>query len=122
MFILLHLCISYCYFQACDFPSGNLPRGSVLNRIYRMQQLHCISSDIVYAIYSKYSSIVDEQMVYFSSTETTKPSSTSNTTISDRICNDETLNSTQIALLHNYLLFSIARDCSILLSFREIDL
>ncbi|XP_074098140.1 inositol phosphate kinase 1 [Cotesia typhae] len=108
--------------EACDFPSGNLPRGSVLNRIYRMQQLHCISSDIVYAIYSKYSSIVDEQMVYFSSTETTKPSSTSNITISDRICNDETLNSTQIALLHNYLLFSIARDCSILLSFREIDL
>ncbi|KAH0562779.1 inositol-pentakisphosphate 2-kinase [Cotesia glomerata] len=108
--------------EACDFPSGNLPRGSVLNRIYRMQQLHCISSDIIYAIYSKYSSIVDEQMVYFSSTETTKPSSTSTTNTSDRICNDETLNSTQIALLHNYLLFSIARDCSILLSFREIDL
>ncbi|XP_057319303.1 inositol-pentakisphosphate 2-kinase [Microplitis mediator] len=108
--------------EACDFPRGNLPQGSVLNRIYRMQQLHCISSDIVYAIYSMYSSIVDEQMVYFPSTNDTAKQSFSSTSTSERICNDKTLNKTTIALLRNYLLFSIARDCSILLSFREIDL
>ncbi|XP_034936185.1 inositol-pentakisphosphate 2-kinase isoform X2 [Chelonus insularis] len=101
--------------QTCEFPSGKLPQGSALNRIFFMQQLHCINTDVVYAMYSSYSSILNEQMVYFPQPNQIKLPNECNR-------HKTQLNYDQIIILQKYLLFSIARDCSILISFREIDL
>ncbi|KAK0087792.1 hypothetical protein PV325_014131 [Microctonus aethiopoides] len=100
--------------QACKFPDNNLPRGSVLGRIFRMQQLHCTSANVIYSIYSSWSASLNEQKVYFSSPEELKLETNDNN-------RGETFISDEITLLRNYLLFSIARDCSILLAFREIN-
>ncbi|XP_034936187.1 inositol-pentakisphosphate 2-kinase isoform X3 [Chelonus insularis] len=102
-------------FPTCEFPSGKLPQGSALNRIFFMQQLHCINTDVVYAMYSSYSSILNEQMVYFPQPNQIKLPNECNR-------HKTQLNYDQIIILQKYLLFSIARDCSILISFREIDL
>lgn len=80
----------------------------MLERIFRMQQLHRTSFEVVYEIYSKHSKTLNDQMVYFpSSTEDIKQSK---------------LNFEEIELLRNYFIFCTARDCSILLALHELDL
>lgn len=52
--------------EKCDFTKTDLPQGSVLNRIREMQQLHCCGDDIISWIYSKYSPILDDEIIYSS--------------------------------------------------------
>ncbi|XP_043485160.1 inositol-pentakisphosphate 2-kinase [Leptopilina heterotoma] len=52
--------------EKCDFTKTDLPQGSVLNRILEMQQLHCCGDDIISWIYSKYSPILDDEIIYSS--------------------------------------------------------
>ncbi|XP_051164350.1 inositol-pentakisphosphate 2-kinase [Leptopilina boulardi] len=52
--------------EECDFTSTDLPHGSVLKQILEMQQLHCCGDDIISWIYSKYSTILDDELIYSS--------------------------------------------------------
>ncbi|XP_011314452.1 inositol-pentakisphosphate 2-kinase isoform X2 [Fopius arisanus] len=92
----------------CDFPSGNLPDGSILGCLFRMQQLHSSSADDVYRIYSQHSTHLNEEIVYFSESCEYKSGGHS-------------VDFGDILILRNYLLFTTARDCSVLLTFREVD-
>lgn len=84
-------------FKKCNFTTGYLPQGSVLQKIYSMQKLHDTSSNEIYNIYEKNSNIHLNDVFFYNKQ------------------ND-------VQMLKNYSLFTTARDCSILLSFRQIDL
>ena len=95
-----------------------LPQNSVLERILSMQSLnsHCI--EFVYGIYSNYSTILTDLLIYLDSNallEVEKKNNLSQLRPQLRpTCED-------LSILREYLLFRIARDCSILIAFQEID-
>ncbi|KAF7989323.1 hypothetical protein HCN44_007997 [Aphidius gifuensis] len=84
--------------KKCNFQYNYLQEGCVLDKLYKLQKLHDTNLYEIYNIYQKYSNINNVNL-YF-----------------DNNVNDD------IIRLRNYLLFSTARDCSILFSFRKIDL
>ncbi|XP_015112212.1 inositol-pentakisphosphate 2-kinase isoform X2 [Diachasma alloeum] len=94
--------------KICNFPDGNLPEGSILGCLFRMQQLHSSSADHVYRIYSQHSTHLNEEIVYFSESCEYKSG-------------ENSIDFSDILILRNYLLFTTARDCSVLLTFREVD-
>uniref|UniRef100_A0A0C9RAP8 Inositol-pentakisphosphate 2-kinase n=1 Tax=Fopius arisanus TaxID=64838 RepID=A0A0C9RAP8_9HYME len=106
--VIIHFVFFFFCFQFCDFPSGNLPDGSILGCLFRMQQLHSSSADDVYRIYSQHSTHLNEEIVYFSESCEYKSGGHS-------------VDFGDILILRNYLLFTTARDCSVLLTFREVD-
>lgn len=52
--------------EECNFESdGGLPNNSILERILRMQRLPFINREHIYNTYSKYSSVLTDEQVYF---------------------------------------------------------
>ncbi|XP_043800806.1 inositol-pentakisphosphate 2-kinase isoform X3 [Apis laboriosa] len=190
--------------EACDLKGETLPNNSVLERILRMQRLSFISSEYVYNTYSKFYSLLNDDIIYTNminmfklndhrisyfkqkKTITENPeilkeayiqtcAKDISTSIRSKFdddyssnkhinelnenifliqksilipmhieknnlwynkystihnennihCNEKetylTINTESLLCLQNYLLFSCARDCSILMSFREIN-
>lgn len=83
----------------CNFQQNYLQEGCVLDKLYKFQKLHDTNLYEIYNIYQKYNNNINNTNLYFD----------------NNVNND-------VIRLRNYLLFSTARDCSILLSFRKIDL
>ncbi|XP_033220856.1 inositol-pentakisphosphate 2-kinase [Belonocnema kinseyi] len=52
--------------EECDLTSTDLPQGSVLERILEIQRLHCHGADVIYWIFSKFSPILDNEIIYSS--------------------------------------------------------
>ncbi|XP_012282176.1 inositol-pentakisphosphate 2-kinase isoform X2 [Orussus abietinus] len=50
--------------KSCDLKGGELPEGSVLERILRMQQLPYCSADVVYQAYNKYFATLSKEAIY----------------------------------------------------------
>ncbi|XP_063990881.1 inositol-pentakisphosphate 2-kinase isoform X2 [Diachasmimorpha longicaudata] len=94
--------------RACNFPDGNLPKDSILGRLFQVQQLHSSSAQHVYRIYSQHSTHLNEEMVYFTDSSEYKGG-------------ENSIAFNDILILRNYLLFTTARDCSVMLTFRQID-
>lgn len=87
-----------------------LPRNSVLERVLRAQTLNDHSVDYVHRIYSRYSKILNDEMIY------KKTNSVNHKEAIESAPSEE-----ELLVLRNYLVHRIARDCSIMMAFREID-
>ncbi|XP_043504266.1 inositol-pentakisphosphate 2-kinase [Polistes fuscatus] len=137
--------------EECNRETNDLPKDCVLERILSMQRLPYVGTEYIYDIYDKYSTVIDDEIIYShlinSSRNYTKEihevsneNHTSNwlTTASKneeftdksnngkkdiehnshRISNN--INEKDLIALQNYLLFSTARDCSILITFQQL--
>ncbi|XP_067204702.1 inositol-pentakisphosphate 2-kinase isoform X2 [Linepithema humile] len=50
--------------KSCNFDGDELPEDSVLGRIWNMQRLSYINTNYIYNIYSKFASLLDDDMIY----------------------------------------------------------
>ncbi|XP_066593161.1 inositol-pentakisphosphate 2-kinase [Prorops nasuta] len=103
--------------EPCDFGEPQLPENSILERILRMQKLCYVPAEIVNDIYGKYSTIIDNDMVYFGLNKFHKTPDTRELLEQTFPVPNEFL-----LLLQNYFLYCTARDCSILVTFKETQL
>ncbi|KAI4486844.1 hypothetical protein M0804_006214 [Polistes exclamans] len=158
--------------EKCNRETNDLPKDCVLERILSMQRLPYVGTEYIYDIYDKYSTVIDDEIIYShlinSSRNYTKEKhevsneNNSNNCLtmaskngenielienknqwkknfsckneefmdksnnekkdiehnSDRISNN--INEKDLIALQNYLLFSTARDCSILITFQQL--
>ncbi|KAI4503089.1 hypothetical protein M0802_002133 [Mischocyttarus mexicanus] len=154
--------------EECKRETNDLPKDCVLERILSMQRLPYIGTEYIYDIYDKYSTMIDDDIIYShlinssrycikEKHEDSNGNHTNNwlTTTStneenvelienknfscnnkefmdksndgkkdiehnnDRKISDQ-INEKDLIALQNYLLFSTARDCSILITFRQL--
>lgn len=105
----------------CNLKPGKLPSNSVLGRILRMQKLSFIDPEYVYDIYSKYRESLTDDIIYSDLIKTYEVDSKDTFYFEQKETNDTTEITSITRCLQKYLLFTCARDCSILMSFREIN-
>lgn len=50
--------------QNCNFDGSELPKDSVLERIWNMQRISYVSTSYIYDVYSKYASLLNDDVIY----------------------------------------------------------
>ncbi|XP_072750850.1 uncharacterized protein Ipk1 isoform X2 [Anoplolepis gracilipes] len=48
----------------CNFDGDELPRNSVLERIWNMQRLSCVNTNYIYGIYSDFAALLNDDTIY----------------------------------------------------------
>ncbi|XP_017892328.1 inositol-pentakisphosphate 2-kinase [Ceratina calcarata] len=104
--------------ESCNWKGEQLPNDSVLGRILEMQKVPFVSAEHVYNAYSKHRESLTDDTIHSSLTKTHE---LGREETSDPEQESETGTTRRTSRLQNYLLFTCARDCSILMSFRETN-
>ncbi|XP_011640537.1 inositol-pentakisphosphate 2-kinase isoform X2 [Pogonomyrmex barbatus] len=58
--------------KKCNFNGSDLPKNSVLERIWNMQRLSFVNTNYIYSIYSKFASLLNDDMIYSNLTKLNK--------------------------------------------------
>ncbi|XP_036141180.1 uncharacterized protein LOC105833078 isoform X2 [Monomorium pharaonis] len=68
--------------KKCNFNGKELPKNSVLERIWNMQRLSYVNINYIYGIYSKFASLLNNDMIYSDLTKLNKISNVFHTSLS----------------------------------------
>jgi len=52
------------FLQKCNFDHSELPKNSVLERIWNMQRLSYVNTNYIYNVYSNFTSLLNDDMIY----------------------------------------------------------